>query len=276
MPVVGNLTIVRLHRHASPNRRDRPPTEHTEYIQTDRRREEHRGHFGYRLRRNGRDLYRPTPHTAFIRRCDLKQIFHVNFDDRQYAASPMTDIPTREEMAARAAAAGPQPRREPTVLVETETVDTGDRKDCFGHLARHVVTTRRVTPLEGAKHTRRQETITEGWYIDLDTHISCDPWWHHGRTGHALLQVHRQGEESDMPTFKDIGEPERGFAVQLKNTNDDSSSWAMEVTRLSMDDIDPAVFDVPNNFRLVDRIRQEPKPPFVIRLKHLSELIDRH
>src|SRR5438132_6347864 len=117
MPVVGSLTIVRLNRYALPNRRDLPPTEHTEYTQADRRREEHRGMVGFRLTRNGREIYRPTPRTALIRRCDLKQIFHINFDDRQYTADPMTDVPRFEELAARAAAAGPQPRREATVLV---------------------------------------------------------------------------------------------------------------------------------------------------------------
>jgi hypothetical protein len=271
MPVVGSLTIVRVNRQTLSNRRDLPPTEHTDYIQPDRRREEHRGYFGYRVRRNGRDLYRPTPHTALIRRGDLKLIFHVNFDDRQYVASPMTDVARFEEMAARAAAAGPQPRREPTVLVETETVDTAERKDFFGHRARHVIITRRVTPLDGAKHTTAQRTtVTDGWFIDLDTHISCDPWWRH-RTGHAFLQTYRQGEEPDVPTFKDVGELELGFAVQLKNTYDDSSSWAMEITRLSTEEIDPALFEVPKGFQLVEQIRQEPKPPLAIRLKQLYD-----
>src|SRR5438309_9486244 len=109
MSVAGSLTIVHVNRHTFASRRDLAPTEHTEYIQADRRREEHRSYSGYRLWRNGGDIYRPSPRTALIRRCDLKQIFHVNFDDRQYAADPMTDVARFEEMSARAAAAGPQP-----------------------------------------------------------------------------------------------------------------------------------------------------------------------
>jgi hypothetical protein len=38
------------------------------------------------------------------------------------------------------------------------------------------------------------------------------------RSGHAFGTIHREGEEGDMPAFKDIGEPERGFAVASKGT----------------------------------------------------------
>jgi hypothetical protein len=53
--------------------------------------------------------------------------------------------------------------------------------------------------------------------------------------------------------------------------NDDSSLWAMEITRLSTGEIDPALFEVPTGFKLVDRIRQDSKPPLVVRLKHVYD-----
>src|SRR4051794_13329231 len=148
------LTIRWTDRHTAPNDRSVPATESVEYLQTDRRRREHRGSFGYQLRPNGRTMFRLAPRTALITRCDLKQTFHLNIDDRQYTAGLLQAFPTREEMLVRAAASGQRtvaPPREPTVLVETETVDTGERKELFGHTARHVVTTRRVIPLAGAK-----------------------------------------------------------------------------------------------------------------------------
>ena len=200
-------------------------------------------------------MFRPAPRTALITRCDVKQTFHLNFDDREYTASPLQTVPTREEMLARAAASGQQvvaPQREPTVLVETKTVDTGERKEFFGRTARHVVTTRRVTPLAGAKRGA-DTTVTDAWYIDLDIHISCEPLWRSGRSGHAFATVHKQGEEGDMPTFKDVGEPERGFAVASKarssgtitlpdgSTRPRVLTWESEVIELSTAPIDPAL-----------------------------------
>jgi len=42
----------------------------------------------------------------------------------------------------------------------------------------------------------------------------------------------------------------------------------LEVTYLSTASIDPAIFEVPDNFSLTEWIRQDPVPPLVIRLKH--------
>src|SRR5262249_12687166 len=154
----------------------------------------------------GRMMYRLAPRTTHITRCDLKQSFLLNLDDHEYTASALP--PIHEEMLARAAALGQlvvEPRRVPTVVVETETVDTGARRELFGHTARHVVTTRRIIPLAGAKRGA-STTVTDGWYIDLDTHISCEP---SRRSAHVFSTVHRQGEERDEPTFKDVGEPEQ-------------------------------------------------------------------
>jgi hypothetical protein len=130
MAVAGSLTLRRVQRHTLPDGRRLPPIETTEYIQADRKREEHRGAFGYRLRPNGRDIYRPGPRTALIKRCDLQKTFLVNFDDREYSAWPIQAFPTREELLARAETGGQPPAQPaPTVLVETETVDTDVRQE---------------------------------------------------------------------------------------------------------------------------------------------------
>lgn len=244
--------------------------ETTEYTQADRKREEHRGFFGYCLRANGREIYRPTPRTALIKRCDLQREFLVNFDDREYTAWPIQAFPRRDEVLARAEAVDQRPvQTEPTVLVETETVDTGERRELFGRPARHVITTRRVIPLTGSRCAQGQ-TVTDGWYIDLDTGLSCDPWWWSSGSGHAFLTIHTQGDQPDTPTFRDIGEPERGYAILGRSTQG-GSVLELEVTHLSTVAIDPALFEVPANFSLVEQIRQEPVPPLVIRLKQAYE-----
>jgi hypothetical protein len=279
MTVVGSLTLRRVQRHTLPDGRRPPPIESTEYIQADRKREEHRGYAGYCLGRYGRDIYRPGPRTALITRCDLHQAFHVNFDDRQYTACPLQAVPTREEMLARAEAVPQSPvRPAPTVLVEIETVDTGERRELFGRTARHAITTRRVIPLTGS--TRQEShTVTDGWYIDLDTSVSCEPWWWSSRSGHAhaFASIVKEGEQPPVPPvpiFKDIGEPERGYALLSRSTTD-GNVFEVEVTHLSTAAIDPSLFDVPPNFSLVEWIRQEPVPPLVIRAKLMFDRFKR-
>ena len=244
--------------------------ETTEYIHADRKREDHRGFFGYRLRANGREIYRPTPRTALIRRCDLQKAFHLNFDDREYTACTIQAFPTREEIRAGAEAVRqPSVQTAPTVLVEAETVDTGERIELFGRPARHVITTRRVIPLAGSR-CLPSETVADGWYIDLDTGLSCDPSWWSSGSGHAFLTLHKQGDQPDRPTFKDIGEPERGYAVLSRSTQG-GSVLELEVTHLSTVAMDPTLFEVPAHFSRVERIRQEPVPPLVIRFKQAYE-----
>ena len=111
MAVVESLTLRRVQRHTLPDGRRLPPMETTEYIQADRKREEHRGFFGYRLHPTGRDIYRPGPRTALIKRCDLQKAFLVNFDDREYTACPIQAFATREEIRAGAEAVPSRPSR---------------------------------------------------------------------------------------------------------------------------------------------------------------------
>jgi len=265
MAVTGSLTLHRVRRHTLPDGRRPPPLETIEYFQPDRKREEHRGYAGYRFGPRSRDIYRRGPRTALITRCDLGQAFQVNFDDRQYTACPLQSFPTRDELRARVDGVE-QSRVEtaPTVLVETETIDTGDRRELFGRSARHVMTTRRVIPLSGSR-SRESKTVTDGWYIDLDTRVSCDPWWSSG-SGHAFVSILAKGEQPETPAFKDIGEPERGYVVLSRSTQDGSVT-ELEVTHLSTVAIDPALFEVPANFSLVEWIRQDPVPPLAIRMK---------
>jgi hypothetical protein len=272
MVVVGSLTLRRVMRHTWSDGRHVPSTETTEYLQADRKREEHRGAFGYWLRPNGRTIYRPTPRTALIKRCDLQQIFLINFEDREFTEWPIQPLPTREELNTRPESGPTSDQPAPTVLVETETVDTGERRELFGRSARHVITTEHVTPLIGSTRRERQ-SVTDGWYIDLDTAITCEPWWWSG-SAHALVALHKQGDPPERPTFKDIGERERGSPI-LRRTTERASVVELEVTELSTAPLHPALFAVPADFSCVEHIRQEPIPPLVIRLAQTYERLKR-
>jgi hypothetical protein len=47
------------------------------------------------------------------------------------------------------------------------------------------------------------------------------------------------------------------------------------VTELSAAALDPSLFDVPAGFRCVEMIRQEPAPPFVVRLRQAYDRLMR-
>ena len=272
--MVGHLTIHRTQRHSGLPGSFLPAAEQIEFIESDRRRQEYQGWSGYCARPHGRTIFRQAPRTARITRCDLMQVFHVNLADREYANWPLEAYPDPHQPFTGSTRYQKVTPREPTVLVETETVDTGERKDLFGHIARHVITTRRIMPLRGVQR-EPTETITDGWYIDLDTHLSCDPPW--PSSGQAFLTMHRAGEEGDVPTFTSIGEPERGYVLLSRTTSVDrlalpdgstaesTSIVETEVTHLSTAAHDPRVFEVPAHYRRVDAIRQDPRPPLSVR-----------
>lgn len=151
-----------------------PDRETITYVQNDRKRTEVRRQMPQSLRPAGAVVYLPTPRIVTIKRCDLDQVFVLNLDDREYMSMPVPKPPSRAALLARAAqqsstANAPQP----TVLIETTTEDTGERKEMFGYTARHVITTRKQIPLVESSQIP-QETVTDGWYIDLGTVVPCE------------------------------------------------------------------------------------------------------
>lgn len=143
------------------------------YLQSDRKRVEERRQVPQLLRRGGPFVYVRAPRIVTITRCDLDQMFVLNLDQREYMSMPIPKPLTKEELQARAAQ---QPKpiapSQPTLLIESTTQDTGERKQMFGYLARRVITTVKQMPLIDSGQIP-QETVTDGWYIDLDISISC-------------------------------------------------------------------------------------------------------
>jgi hypothetical protein len=229
------------------------------YLQADRKRMEFRNSAG---RTYG-------PRLVSITRCDLGQMFELNLEDSEYTSAPYPPKPlTKEEVEERGLQIPATYKSEkPTLRIEVSTKDTGERKELFGHIARQVITTRKQTPL-GGSHSESQETVSDGWYIDLNQRLSCDPKWPEGKQGHAYLHAGRQPKEK--PEFVMIGEPETGFAVRslmtgkitytLQNGTRRQSDWKSEVRVTELDEgfLDPALFEIPPGFKHVAHIERNP------------------
>ena len=247
-------------------------TETTTYLKPDRKRVEEQQRYRQQLWSGGIAAPVRPPRVATITRCDLGQIFQLNLDDREYTSRPIPKPLSAEEQKARAeelkarAAQGPQLQRpaQPNLLMEITTSDTGERKQMFGYTARQVITTEKRTPLEGAV-SLPQEQITDGWYIDLDTSISCDPPRQPG--SFAVVSVGRD-RKIDYPTFKFVGQRETGFALATTRRDtlfqpdgsrrEGARVDAMQVIDLSSAAVPSELFDVPAGFREVWEIRRRP------------------
>jgi hypothetical protein len=249
-------------------RSNKNENQYTSYIETDRKRMEYQNATGGGVHADGTVDMRRGPRLASITRCDLGQTFDLNLEDREYAVSsyPPQTL-TRIGIATRDLSV---PRKidspAPTVRIETTTVVTGERKELFGHLARHVITTWKQTPLAGS-HAESQETVTDGWYIDLDTSITCDVRWPGGRVSVAHV---RSGPALEKYQFVDNGNAETGFAVERKirsrstlTTSDEAKTEIaytseLKITEFTEGRLDPALFEIPLGFRKVADINRNP------------------
>jgi hypothetical protein len=245
-------------------------SERTLYVEQDRRRTEYRNSMGGEKRRwdGSRDV-RYGPQLASIVRCDVGQMFEVNLDAGEFVAA---SYPPQPSSKTQTEALGLKTLQfiasdKPTLRIETSTLDTGDRRDFVGHTARHVITTRRQIPLEGST-SNAQEMVTDGWYIDLDTSISCDPKRLSGKATHAFLTGGNAPIEK--MEFVDKGEPESGFAIEWKITTKEAITLSggtkkdrtlvheMCVTQLVEGPLDPALFTIPTGLRQVEHIDRNP------------------
>jgi hypothetical protein len=240
----------------------------TEYFQGDRQRHEYRSSSGSNY----------GPPLVFLTRCDLGLNFELNLDDEQYVSAPIPKFPWEaEQQALRAKYAASAARQTPTVLVEITTVDTGERKKMFGYEARHVITTRKHTQLGGSRSTSiENDSVTDGWYTDLSTTLSCEP---HPRGGLAFVTAGALGSAAEVPSFKLVGKPESGFPLDLKRTasfdrdlpngskGEAKSTSERQVIELYSGPLDPKLLEIPPGFAKVAEIRRNPPIPLSDRVQ---------
>ncbi len=204
-----------------------------------------------------------------IVRCDLGQSFTLNTKTAEYMSAPYPPkLISREEIAShRSANSSDGEPAKPTVRIETTTADTGERQEMFGRMARHVITTTTEIPLEGSQQ-QASETVTDGWYIDPDARLYCDPV--QNAAGHAFLTVGAAGRPWERPEFVDHGTRETGLPVKTvrrstpgaTTTSSDGTQASEftsedEVTVFEVGPVDPQLFEVPEGYKPVERFTRD-------------------
>jgi hypothetical protein len=133
-----------------------------------------------------------------------------------------------------------------TIVVDIETRDTGEQRQVFGHIARHLVTTeRRHTEYLQKPPSEIREIATDGWYLDLDVPAAFPS---HSRIGAVavITSLSPHGRSSGVPRIEVTrrGPVPRGFPVWEK-TGDNQT----ELTDFSEAPLDDSLFTPPAGYR---------------------------
>jgi hypothetical protein len=163
-----------------------------------------------------------------------------------------------------------------TLQIWIENIDTGERKEIFGHVARHIITREKRVAGPGAC-SKPSASETDGWYIDS----SLLPEWRQqkknnlgvvvasevsaGATDKCFnkmdkIEVHRSGVETGFPvkvTTTLRSEITQADGVQRML----SSTWGSEVVELKEGPLELSLFEVPSDFHRVDMLRSWAVPP---------------
>ena len=192
-----------------------------------------------------------------ITQCDLRRYLQVNPNAKTYIVSemdqpvkPTTNASTDTGKNGVVVAGG-------KVTTSMSIKDTGEKKQMFGFMARHLIITMETVSSPDACTPMNSKMITDGWYIDAEFALDCD----NGQANYGGYSGHKDGGCKDKYEFKQSGTGKRGYPLYEKLTMLDGSgnetmSTVTEVTELSKATLDTALFDVPSDYRQVSDAAQ--------------------
>ncbi len=188
-----------------------------------------------------------------IQQCDLRRDIQIMPQMRAYTVTPYDDA------AAQAAAGTPASvtrqtaeRTQGGLVTSTITTrDTGERKQMFGHTARHLVITVETKSSPDSCSPVDTKMETDGWYIDAAFQLECDA----ERAG-RYYNPRQSGGCRDRYQTKQVGTAKRGFPLYEKMTMFDKDgrenfSMVNEVVELSQATLDATLFEAPADYREV-------------------------
>jgi hypothetical protein len=166
-----------------------------------------------------------------------------------------------------------------TLQIWIDNIDTGERKDLFGHVARHIITREKRVAGPGAC-SKPSITETDGWYIDPSV---MPDWRQQNRNNFGVVVAAEVAAGSNDRCFNKMDKievhragVETGFPVKVTTTLSSeatqpdgskrmlSSTWGSEVVELKEGPLELALFDVPKDFQRVESLKswmaQPPKP----------------
>ncbi len=181
-----------------------------------------------------------------ITQCDLKRTIQINDSTRRYLITPMA-ADEGDTHSGGATGAG-STQRGGVVTMTINSVDTGERKEMFGFIARHL---KRTTMMESGPDACQQQKMkieTDGWYINLEYGLACEKSGASMAGGRTAVQGCR-----DRYQYRRTGPSVLGFPLIETTTmygEDGRATFTMnkEVIEISRQPLDAALFDVPAGY----------------------------
>jgi hypothetical protein len=246
-----------------------PPSKETIYVHEKAQREEFVGYVEAPLNHGGG----PAPHMAVITHCDTGVVDQLDLDAHEYREVRMERYPDKKQYTRKLE----QAQKDDQKHALFSTVDTGETQDFHGLAARHLITT-----ITGKDKEVGYEKVIDGWYLSLPE-AGCAPEYvrqHHSymETSTAIKEV---GSGSPMlPGLVNSGTVRStlvynwflppGLAIEQKSTQsqrirvdgalrDNKFQMEKKVLDFSEDPLDPALFEVPADFKKVRELYQHRK-----------------
>lgn len=235
----------------------------TEYLAADRLRNEWQSQM--------RDGSGP-PMATIILRGEHDRVFMLDMKAHEYVT-----YETNSRGAESALKPKPMADSGGTLQIWVQNIDTGERKEIFGHTAQHIITREKRMASPGAC-SKSSISETDGWYIDN----SVLPEWRQQKKNTFgvvvaaevsassndrcmnkmdKIEVHRSGVEPGFPIK--ITTTLQSQSVQVDGTPQTvSSTWGSEVIELKQQPLELSLFEVPQDFHRVESLRSwVAKPP---------------
>src|SRR5215471_16917941 len=191
-----------------------------------------------------------------ITECDLKRTIQVNDSARKYMITPMDSGDSEAPATAGGHVSSGPTRRGGVVTMTINTVDTGERKEMFGYTARHLKQTMTSESSPDACNPNSMRIERDGWYINLEYGLNC------GTDRPPQMPGMPGGGCRDTFRYHRTGITNLGYPL-IETTTFNGTTMTKEVTELSRQPIDAALFDVPAGYTQANSMQEMYAAPSV-------------
>ena len=191
-----------------------------------------------------------------ITECDLKRTIQVNDSARKYMITLMDSGDSEAPATAGGHVSSGPSRRGGVVTFTINTMDTGERKEMFGYTARHLKQTMTSESSPDACNPNSMKIDRDGWYINLEYGLNC------GTERPPQMPGMPTGGCRDAFRFHRTGVTNPGYPL-IESTTINGNMMTREVTELSRQPLDAALFDAPAGYTQANTMQEMYAAPAV-------------
>ncbi len=193
---------------------------------------------------------------ATITQCDVKRTIQINDTARKYLIMPMDSGDSETPAPPGGPVSGGPSRRGGVITMTINTVDTGERKEMFGYTARHLKQTMTSESSPDACNPSNMRIERDGWYINLEYGLNC------GTDRPPQMPGMPNGGCRDTYRTRHTGITNLGYPL-IETTIVNGTTMTKEVTELSRQPLEAALFDVPASYTQANSMQEMYAAPSV-------------